>query len=95
MVAQRAPTGVAWAGGVTTQVATVGGGPVGLRHAQILDRHRIENVVVERQSYPTLLGSRRVGVLEWGWRSRMDGVRMMPNFDTIDGRMLVADGALR
>ena len=80
---------------VTTQVATVGGGPVGLLRTQILDRHGIANVVVERPSCPPVLGSRRVGVLEWGWRSRMDGARMMPNFDTIDGRMLVADGALR
>ncbi len=49
-----------------TQVAIVGGGPAGLLLSHILDRNRIDNVVLERHSKAHVLSRIRAGVLEAG-----------------------------
>jgi len=47
-----------------TQVGIVGAGPAGLLLAEILHRHGVESVVVERQSREHVLSRIRAGVLE-------------------------------
>lgn len=47
-----------------TQVAIIGGGPAGMLLAQILHRHGIESVVLERQTREHVLARIRAGVLE-------------------------------
>ncbi len=49
-----------------TQVAIVGAGPAGLLLGQLLHRHGIDNVIVERRSADYVLGRIRAGVLEQG-----------------------------
>ncbi|WP_110677180.1 MULTISPECIES: 4-hydroxybenzoate 3-monooxygenase [Salinicola] len=49
-----------------TQVAIVGAGPAGLLLGQLLYRHGIDNVIVERRSADYVLGRIRAGVLEQG-----------------------------
>lgn len=49
-----------------TQVGIVGAGPAGLLLSQLLDRHGIDNAVVERRSRDYVLGRIRAGVLEQG-----------------------------
>ncbi|WP_108659856.1 4-hydroxybenzoate 3-monooxygenase [Acuticoccus kandeliae] len=49
-----------------TQVAIIGGGPSGLLLSQILMRHGIETVVLERHTREHVLSRIRAGVLEWG-----------------------------
>ncbi len=48
-----------------TQVAIVGGGPSGLLLSQLLFRHGIDSVVLERHSREHVEGRVRAGVLEW------------------------------
>ena len=47
-----------------TQVAIIGGGPSGLLLSQLLHKHGIANVILERQSADYVLGRIRAGVLE-------------------------------
>ena len=47
-----------------TQVAIIGGGPSGLLLGQLLHKHGIANVILERQSADYVLGRIRAGVLE-------------------------------
>lgn len=49
-----------------TQVAIIGGGPAGLLLGQLLYRHGIDSVVVERKTREYVLGRIRAGVLEAG-----------------------------
>jgi p-hydroxybenzoate 3-monooxygenase len=49
-----------------TQVAIIGGGPSGLLLGQLLHRHGIESVVLERRTKAHVLGRIRAGVLERG-----------------------------
>lgn len=49
-----------------TQVGIIGGGPAGLLLSQILHRHGVENVVLERQTRDYVLARIRAGVLEQG-----------------------------
>ncbi len=49
-----------------TQVAIIGGGPSGLLLAQLLLRHGIDSVVLERKTKKYVLGRIRAGVLEQG-----------------------------
>jgi p-hydroxybenzoate 3-monooxygenase len=48
-----------------TQVAIVGAGPSGLLLAQLLHRHGIDSVVLERESPEHVQGRIRAGLLEW------------------------------
>ena len=47
-----------------TQVAIIGGGPAGLLLSEILHRHGVESVVLEKQSRNYVLSRIRAGVLE-------------------------------
>ena len=47
-----------------TQVAIIGGGPAGLLLAELLHRHGITSIVLERQTREHVLGRIRAGVLE-------------------------------
>ncbi|MBF9035104.1 4-hydroxybenzoate 3-monooxygenase [Rhodobacterales bacterium HKCCE2091] len=49
-----------------TQVAIIGGGPSGLLLGQLLHRHGVETVVLERKTKDYVLGRIRAGVLEQG-----------------------------
>src|SRR5215471_4349494 len=49
-----------------TQVAIIGGGPAGLLLSHMLDRERIDTIVLERQSRAYVLHRIRAGVLEAG-----------------------------
>ena len=49
----------------TTQVAIVGAGPSGLLLAQLLSRHGIDAVVLERRSRDYVKARIRAGLLEW------------------------------
>ena len=49
-----------------TQVGIIGGGPAGLLLSQVLHRHGIASVILERQSREYVLGRIRAGVLERG-----------------------------
>ena len=54
-----------------TQVAIIGGGPSGLLLAQLLHRHGIDTVVLERRSRDHVLSRIRAGVLETGFAGLM------------------------
>lgn len=49
-----------------TQVAIIGAGPSGLLLGQLLQKHGIDNVIIERQSGEYVLSRIRAGVLEQG-----------------------------
>ena len=49
-----------------TQVVIVGAGPAGLLLGQLLDRHGVANVVLERRAGDYVLGRVRAGVIEQG-----------------------------
>jgi p-hydroxybenzoate 3-monooxygenase len=49
-----------------TQVAIIGGGPAGLLLSHMLDRNRIDSIVLERQTRAYVLRRIRAGVLEAG-----------------------------
>jgi p-hydroxybenzoate 3-monooxygenase len=55
-----------------TQVAIIGAGPSGLLLGQLLAKHGIENIVVERQSKEYVLSRIRAGVLEQGTVGLLD-----------------------
>jgi p-hydroxybenzoate 3-monooxygenase len=63
-----------------TQVAIIGAGPAGLLLGQILLKHGISNVILERQSADYVLGRIRAGVVEKGTADLLDeagvGTRM-------------------
>ena len=49
-----------------THVAIIGGGPAGLLLSQILHRHEVDSVVLEKHSREHVLRRIRAGLLEWG-----------------------------
>ncbi|NVK31525.1 MAG: 4-hydroxybenzoate 3-monooxygenase [Gammaproteobacteria bacterium] len=51
---------------ISTKVAIVGAGPSGLLLGQLLHKHGIDNVIVERVSADYVLGRIRAGILEQG-----------------------------
>jgi p-hydroxybenzoate 3-monooxygenase len=57
-----------------TQVAIIGAGPSGLLLGQLLHKHGIDNIIVERRSGDYVLGRIRAGVLEQGTASLLDEV---------------------
>ncbi|MFC3677188.1 4-hydroxybenzoate 3-monooxygenase [Ferrovibrio xuzhouensis] len=63
-----------------TQVAIIGAGPAGLLLGQLLTRHGIDNVILERQTGDYVLGRIRAGVVEQGTADLLDeagvGARM-------------------
>lgn len=52
--------------GMKTQVAIIGAGPSGLMLGQLLHRHGIDTVILERRTADYVLGRIRAGVLEQG-----------------------------
>ena len=57
-----------------TKVAIIGAGPAGLLLGQLLHRHGIDNVIVERQTPEYVLGRIRAGLLEEGTVALLDQV---------------------
>ena len=81
-----------------TQVGIVGAGPSGLLLAQLLHKHGIESVVLERQSRDYVLSRIRAGVLERGTVALLEqagvGDRMRREGLVHDGVMLQFDSRL-
>ncbi len=57
-----------------TKVAIIGAGPAGLLLGQLLHRHGIDNIIVERQTPDYVLGRIRAGLLEEGTVALLDEV---------------------
>lgn len=57
-----------------TQVVIIGSGPSGLLLGQLLHKHGIDNIIVERKDRDYILGRIRAGVLEQGLVAQMDEV---------------------
>lgn len=78
-----------------TQVAIIGGGPSGLLLSQLLNKHGISTVVLERKSREYVLSRIRAGVLEWGTvellRGADAGARMDHDGIPHDGCFLVSN----
>jgi len=81
-----------------TQVGIVGAGPSGLLLAQLLQKHGIESVVLERQSRDYVLSRIRAGVLERGTVALLEqagvGERMRREGLPHDGVVLQFDSRL-
>ena len=79
-----------------TQVAIVGAGPAGLLLGQLLHRHGIENIVLERHTPDYVLGRIRAGVIEQVAVDLIDeagvGARMHQEGLVHDGTQICADG---
>lgn len=79
-----------------TQVAIIGGGPSGLLLSQLLNRHGISTVVLEKKSRDYVLARVRAGVLEWGTvellREAGVGARMDREGITHDGCFFASGG---
>ncbi len=79
-----------------TQVCIIGGGPSGLLLSELLYRHGIDSVVLERQSRTHVLGRIRAGVLEFGTvellRRAGVGARMDRQGIIHDGIVVAAEG---
>ncbi|NOU04651.1 MAG: 4-hydroxybenzoate 3-monooxygenase [Hyphomicrobiaceae bacterium] len=75
-----------------TQVAIIGAGPSGLLLGQLLAKHGIANVIVERQSPDYVLGRIRAGVIETGMQNMLDeagvGTRMRAEGLVHDGTLI-------
>lgn len=80
-----------------TQVAIIGAGPAGLLLGQLLTRHGIDNVILERQTADYVLGRIRAGVVEKGTADMLDeagvGQRMHSEGLIHDGIELAFGGA--
>ena len=63
-----------------TQVVIIGAGPAGLLLGQLLHKHGIDNIILERQTADYVLGRIRAGVIEQGTMDLLDeagvGARM-------------------
>ena len=79
-----------------TQVAIVGAGPAGLLLGQLLHRHGIDNVILERQTGEYVLGRVRAGVIEQVTMNLLDeagvGIRMHADGLLHEGVQVCVDG---
>lgn len=79
-----------------TQVAIVGAGPAGLLLGQLLHKHGIDNIILERHTPDYVLGRIRAGVIEQVAVDLLDeagaGARMHREGLIHDGTQILADG---
>jgi p-hydroxybenzoate 3-monooxygenase len=79
-----------------TQVAIIGAGPSGLLLGQLLHKHGIDNVILERHTGEYVLGRVRAGVIEQGTIGLLDeagaGARMHADGLVHDGVQICVDG---
>ena len=79
-----------------TQVVVVGGGPSGLLLSQLLHKHGIESVVLERHSREYVEARIRAGLLEWSTVALLEeagvGTRLLHEGLVHDGFELAFDG---
>jgi p-hydroxybenzoate 3-monooxygenase len=79
-----------------TQVAIIGAGPAGLLLGQLLHKHGIDNVILERQTGEYVLGRVRAGVIEKVTMDLLDeagvGARMHRDGLVHDGVQICVDG---
>ena len=79
-----------------TQVAIIGAGPAGLLLGQLLHKHGIDNVILERQTLDYVLNRVRAGVIEQGTQGLLDevgaGARMHAHGLVHDGVQICVDG---
>ncbi|HEY1748838.1 MAG TPA: 4-hydroxybenzoate 3-monooxygenase [Xanthobacteraceae bacterium] len=79
-----------------TQVAIVGAGPAGLLLGQLLHKHSIDNIILERQTAEYVSGRVRAGVIEQVTMSLLDeagvGNRMHADGLVHDGVQICVDG---
>ena len=79
-----------------TQVAIIGAGPAGLLLGQLLHKHGIDNIILERQTAEHVLGRVRAGVIEQGTMGLLDevgaGARMHEDGLIHDGVQMCVDG---
>jgi p-hydroxybenzoate 3-monooxygenase len=82
-----------------TQVAIIGAGPSGLLLGQLLHKHGIDNIILERQTADYVLGRIRAGVIEQGTMGLLDeagvGQRMHKDGLLHDGVFICVDGQRR
>jgi p-hydroxybenzoate 3-monooxygenase len=80
-----------------TQVAIIGAGPAGLLLGQLLHKHGIHNIILERQTGAHVLGRIRAGVIEQVTVDLLDeagiGARMHREGLVHDGTQICVDGA--
>jgi len=74
-----------------TQVCIIGGGPSGLLLSQLLGKHGIETIVLERKTKAYVLGRIRAGVLERGF---VDLMRQAGVGARMDAEGFVHDGTI-
>jgi p-hydroxybenzoate 3-monooxygenase len=79
-----------------TQVVIIGAGPAGLLLGQLLHKHRIDNVILERQTADHVLGRVRAGVIEKVTMDLLDeagvGTRMHADGLVHEGVQICVDG---
>jgi p-hydroxybenzoate 3-monooxygenase len=79
-----------------TQVAIIGAGPAGLLLGQLLHKHGVDNVILERQTGEYVLGRVRAGVIEKVTMDLLDeagvGARMHRDGLVHDGVQICVDG---
>src|ERR1700752_1049273 len=79
-----------------TQVAIIGAGPSGLLLGQLLHKHGIDNVILERQTGEYVLGRVRAGVIEQVTMDLLDeagvGARMHADGLAHEGVQICVDG---
>jgi p-hydroxybenzoate 3-monooxygenase len=79
-----------------TQVAIIGAGPAGLLLGQLLHRHGIDTIILERQTADYVLGRVRAGVIEQVTMDLLDeagvGTRMHKDGLVHDGVQICVDG---
>jgi p-hydroxybenzoate 3-monooxygenase len=82
-----------------TQVAIIGAGPAGLLLGQLLHKHGIDNVILERQTGDYVLGRIRAGLIEQGTIELLDeagvGARMHADGLVHDGTQICVGGVRR